>query len=108
MAWLKAGVEPDAGYAVRMSGSSLSPPEIRAAVAAYAELGPEYSDARLAGMGQPEPSAGLDHRRNLLKGIGVAVSGIAVLVVGGSPGEWLPGLLWMLLALVVACAADAD
>jgi len=48
------------------------------------------------------------HRRNLLKGVGVAVSGVAVLVVGGSPGERLPGLLRVLLALVVACAAGAD
>lgn len=91
-----------------MSGSPLSPQEIRAAAAAaYAELGPEYSDARLAGMGQPEPPAGLNHRRNLLKGVGVgvAVSGIAVLVAGGSPGERLPGLV---LALVVVCAAGAD
>jgi hypothetical protein len=114
MAWLKAGVEPDAGYAVRMSGSTLSPPEIRAAAEAYAELEPAYSGARLAGMGQPEPSAGLDRRPrcHLLKGIGigvgVAVSGIAVLVVGGSPGERLPGLLCVLLALMVACAAGAD
>ncbi len=54
-----------------------------------AELGPEYCDAvvasflervdqeiaarvgaRLAGMGQPEPPTGLDHGRNLLKGVG--------------------------------------
>jgi hypothetical protein len=56
-------------------------------------------------MGQPEPPAGLDHRRNLLKGASVAVSGVAVLVVGGSPGERLPGLLWVLLALAVVCAA---
>jgi hypothetical protein len=59
-------------------------------------------------MGQPEPSAGLDHRRNLLKGAGVAVSGIAVLVIGGSPGARLPGFLWMLFALVVVCAVGAD
>jgi hypothetical protein len=32
-------------YAVRMSDSPLSPQEIRAAAAAHAELGPEYSDA---------------------------------------------------------------
>ena len=31
-------------YAVRMSGSPLSPQEILAAAAANAELGPEYSD----------------------------------------------------------------
>jgi hypothetical protein len=55
-------------------------------------------------MGQPEPPAGLDHRRNLLNGVSVAVSGVAVLVVGGSPGERLPGLLWVLLALVVVFA----
>jgi hypothetical protein len=112
-----------------MSDPPLPPKEIRAAAAAYAELGPAYSDAvvasflervdrkaaaragaRLAGMGQPEPPAGLDHRRNLLKGvgIGVAVSGIAVLVIGGSPGARLPGLLWMVFALLVVCAVGAD
>jgi hypothetical protein len=57
-------------------------------------------------MGQPEMLAGLDHRRNLLKEVGVAVNGIAALVAGG-PGERLPGLLWVLFALVV-CAARAD
>jgi hypothetical protein len=61
-------------------------------------------------MDQPERPAGLDHRRNRLKGVGVgvAVSGIAVLAVGGSPGARLPGLLWVLLALVVVRAAGAD
>ncbi len=61
-------------------------------------------------MGQPKPPTGPDHRRSLLKGVGVgvAVSGIAVLVVGGSPGERLPGLLWVLLTLVAVCAAGAD
>ncbi len=65
---------------------------------------------RLAAMGQPEPSAGLDHRRNLPRGAGtgVAVSSIAVLVIGGSPGARPPGLLWMLFALVVVCAIGAD
>jgi hypothetical protein len=66
--------------------------------------------ARPADMGQSERPVGLGHCRNLLKGVGVgvAVSGIAVLVVGGSPGEWLSGLLWVLFALVVVCAAGAD
>ncbi len=60
----------------------------------YAELGPEYCDAvvasflervdhgiaarvgaRLAGMGQPEPPAGLNHGRNLLKGVGADWAG---------------------------------
>ena len=59
-------------------------------------------------MGQPEPLAGLDHRRKLLKGVGVAVGSIAVLVIGGTPGARLPGLLWMLFALVVVCAVGAD
>jgi hypothetical protein len=61
-------------------------------------------------MGQPEPPTGLGHRRNLLKGVGVgvAVSAIAVQVIGGSPGARLPGLLWMLLAAVLVCAAGAD
>jgi hypothetical protein len=114
-------------YPVRMSDPLLPPQESRAAAAAYAELGPAYSDAvvasflervdqeiaarvgaRLAGMGQPEPPAGLDHRRNLLKGVGAAVSGIAVQVIGGSPGARLPGLLWMLFDLLVVCAVGAD
>jgi hypothetical protein len=112
-----------------MSDSPLSSQEIRAAAAAYAEPGPEYRNAvvatflervdqeaaarvgaRPADMGQSEPPVGLGHCRNLLKGVGVgvAVSGIAVLMVGGSPSERLPGLLWVLLALVVVCAAGAD
>lgn len=111
-----------------MSDRPLPPQEIRAA-AAYAELGPAYNGAvvasflerivqeavaraaaRLAGTGQPELPTGLDHRRYLLKGvgIGVAVSGIVVLAIGGSPGAWLPGLLWMLFALLVVCAVGVD
>jgi hypothetical protein len=84
-------------YAVRMSDPPLSSREIRVG-------------ARPVGMVQSEPPIGLGHCRNLLKGVGVgvAVSGIAVLVVGGTPGEWLSGLLWVLLALVVVCAVGAD
>ena len=112
-----------------MSDSPLSPQEIRAAAAAHAELGPEYSDAmvasflervdeeiaarvdaRLAGIAQPEPPAELDHRRTLLKGVcvGIAVSGIAVLAVGGNAPERLHRLIWVLLALLVVCAAGAE
>jgi hypothetical protein len=71
-------------YAFRMSDS------IRAAATAYAEVGAgtatrwwhrswnestRKSPPRSARMGQPELSAGLENRRNLLKGVGVAVSG---------------------------------
>ena len=74
-------------YALGMTDSPLSPQEIRAAAAAHHELGPEYSDAvvasflervdeemtarteaRLAGMRQPEPPAEPGDRRTLLKG----------------------------------------
>jgi hypothetical protein len=109
-----------------MSDSPLSPQEFWAVTAAYARTGTRVqrrggtsflervdqeiaapAGARLAGMGQTEPPTGLDHRRNLLKGVGVAVSGIAVLVIGGSPGARLPGFLRMLFALVLwAVGAD--
>ncbi len=112
-----------------MSDSPLSPQEIRAAAAAHDELGPEYSDAvvasflekvdkeitarvdaRLAGVHQPEPPAELDNRRMLLKGIavGIGVSGISAIVVGGNADERLHRLLWMLLVLAVICAVGAD
>jgi len=112
-----------------MSDSPLSPKEIRAAAAAHDELGPEYSDAvvasflekvdkeitarvdaRLARVHQPEPPAELDNRRTLLKGIavGIGVSGISAIVVGGNADERLHRLLWVLLVLTVICAVGAD
>jgi hypothetical protein len=94
---------------------------------AHAEPGPEYGDAvlasflervdqeiaaqvgaRRAGMSQPKPPAGLDHRRTLLKGVGVAVSGIAVLVVGSSSSRRLHRLLLILFALVVVYVVGTD
>jgi len=112
-----------------MSDSPLSPQEIRAAAAAHYELGPEYSDAvvasflekvdkeitarvdaRLTRVHQPEPPAELDNRRILLKGIavGIGVSGISAIVVGGNADERLHRLLWVLPVLMVICAVGAD
>ena len=109
-----------------MSDSALSPQEFPAAAEAHADLGPEYSyavlasllervdqetaaptGARRAGTGPPEPPE--EHLGTLLKGIGgdTAVSGIAVLAVGGNPSERLYRLLWVLFALVVVCTAGA-
>ncbi len=106
----------------------MSPQDIRAAAAAHDELGPEYSDAvvasflervddeinartraRLAGMRQPEPPAEPDDRRTLLKGVvvGLAVSGVAVFVVGGNADERLRRLLGVLLVLAVICTVGA-
>src|SRR5258708_13115409 len=111
-----------------MIASPLPPQEIRAAAAAHDELGPEYSDAvvatflekvdkeitarvdaRLARVHQPEPPAELDNRRTLLKGIavGIGVSGILAIVVGGNADERLHRLLCVLLALPVICPAAA-
>ena len=116
-------------YAVRVSDPPLSLQEPRGPRCGVGPAGGEYSDAvvasslervdqeiaarvsaRRTGMGQPESSAGPDHRRNLLKGVsvGVAVSGIAIMAIGSNPDEQLPGLLWVLLALVLVCAVGAD
>jgi hypothetical protein len=111
-----------------MSDSPLSPQEIRAAAEAHAELGPEYSDAvvasflekvdtavaarvdaRLAEMRQPAPPAEQEDRRTLLKGIviGVCLSGIALVLVGGNSGERVHRLVWVLMIMAVACALGA-
>jgi hypothetical protein len=111
-----------------MSDSPLSSQEIRAAAEAHDELGPEYSDAvvasflervdeeitarahaRLARMREPEPPAELDDRRTLLKGVvvGLGVSGIAVLAVGGNADERLKRFVWVLLVVAVMCAVGA-
>jgi len=116
-------------YAVCMSDLPLSPHDVRAAAAAHEELGPEYSDAvvasflekvdeeitarvdaRLADMRQPEPPADPDSRRTLLRGIaiGIAISGISVLMVGGNADERLHRLPWVLLAFAVICAVSAN
>jgi len=116
-------------YADGMSDSPLSPQEIRAAAAAHDELGPEYSDAvvasflekvdqevaarvdaRLAGVHQPKPPVALDNRSTLLKGIvvGIGVSVISAIVVGGNADERLHRLLVVLVILAVICAVGAD
>jgi hypothetical protein len=103
-----------------MSDSPLSPQEIRAAAAAHEELGPEYSDAvvasflgrveeeiaarvdaHLAGTRQPPaPLVTPDSRGTLLKGIaiGIGVSAVSVVAVGGNDHERLQ-------RLAVICAA---
>jgi hypothetical protein len=109
-----------------MSDAPLSPDEIRAAAAAHAELGPEYSDAmvasfldrvdreitarvdaRLAETRQPAPPADQEDRRTLLKGIavGFCLSAIAVFVVGGNAIERMHRTVWVLVILAVICAA---
>jgi hypothetical protein len=111
-----------------MSDSPLSRQDIYAAAAAHDELGPEYSDAvvasflekvekeidarvdaRLAGRRQPVPPAERDDLRTMLKGaaVGIGVSGLALLVVGGNADERLHRFLWVLLLLVVICTATA-
>jgi Protein of unknown function (DUF3619) len=111
-----------------MSEAPLSPEEIRAAAAAHAELGPEYSDAvvasfldrvdkeitarvdaRLAAARQPAVPAGQEDRRTLLKGIavGISLSGIAIFMVGGNPVERMHRVVWVLLILAVVCAVAA-
>jgi hypothetical protein len=111
-----------------MSDSPLSPQEIRAAAEAHAELGPEYSDAvvaafldrvdqavaarvdaRLADMRQPAPPAEQEDRRTLLKGvvIGVCLSGIALVLVGGNSYERVHRLVWVLMIIAVVCALGA-
>ena len=111
-----------------MSEPPLSRQDIYAAAAAHDELGPEYSDAvvasflekvdreidarveaRLADTRRPAPLAGRDDLRLLLKGVavGVGASGIAFLVVGGNANERLHRGIWVLLLLVVICAAAA-
>ena len=111
-----------------MSDSPLSRQEIYAAAAAHDELGPEYSDAvvasflekvdkeidarvdaRLAGGSQPAPPAERDDPRTLLKGVvvGIGASGIALLAVGGNPGERLHRVVLVLLLLVVMCTIAA-
>jgi len=111
-----------------VSDSPLSPQEIRAAAEAHAELGPEYSDAvvaafldrvdqavaarvdaRLADMRQPAPPAEQEDRRTLLKGvvIGVCLSGIALVLVGGNPDERVHRLVWVLMIIAVVCALGA-
>jgi hypothetical protein len=103
--------------------------EIRAAAAAHEELGPEYSDAvvasfldrveeeitarveaRLAAVPsrpetprRPEVPAGEDHRRTLLRGIaiGIAISIVAIVAVGGNSGERIHRLALVMLVLGV-------
>ena len=111
-----------------MSDSPLSRQEIYAAAAAHDELGPEYSDAvvasflekvneeidarvhaRLAAGRQPAPPAERDDLHTLLKGVavGIGVSGIAFLAVGGNPDERLHRVVLVLLLLAVMCTIAA-
>ncbi len=113
---------------VRAGASALSADEIRAAAAAHGELGPEYSDAvvasflekveqeidarvdaRLAQASWPEAPADQDSRRTLLKGIaiGIGITGVAVVAVGGNPAERLHRLVLVLLILAATCAVVA-
>ena len=111
-----------------MSDSPLSPAEIRAAAAAHVELGPEYNDAvvasfldqvdravaarvdaRLAEMSPMAPSEEQEDSRTLLKGIviGVSLSGIALIAVGGNPYERLHRVIAVLMILVAVTAIGA-
>src|SRR5579863_8298718 len=111
-----------------MSDSPLSPQEIRAAAEAHAELGPEYNDAvvasfldrvdravaarvdvRLGEMGQTAPPAEHEDRRTLLKGIaiGVCLSAVTLMLVGGAPDGRLHRLIWLLPLLAAVCAIGA-
>ncbi len=106
--------------------------EIRAAAAAHEELGPEYSDAvvasfldrveeeitarveaRLAAVPRyaetprrPSVPAGGDSRRTLLRGIaiGIAISIVAIVGVGGNSGERVHRLALVMLVLAVMVA----
>jgi hypothetical protein len=115
-------------YADQMSDSPLSPWEVRAAAETHEELGPEYSDAvvasfldkvdravaarvdaHLADMRQPAPPAEPDDRRAVLKGIaiGVCLSALTLMVVGGAPDGRLHRLIWLLPLLAAGCAIGA-
>ncbi len=97
-----------------MSTSPLSPQEIRAAAAAHAELGPEYSDAVIesflervdreitarvdarlgpAAREQPVQPARSNSRHMLLTGvaIGIFVAGVPSMMVAASAGGVIPG-----------------
>jgi hypothetical protein len=106
--------------------------EIRAAAAAHEELGPEYSDAVVASFldrveeeitarvearlaeapGRPETPrhsqvpADQDSRRTLLRGIaiGIAISIVAIVAVGGNSSERIHRLALVMLALGVMVA----
>jgi hypothetical protein len=119
-----------------MSTSPLSPQEIRAAAAAHAELGPEYSDAviesflervdreitargdaRLGPVSREEPvqPAQSNSRRTLLTGvaIGIFVAGVPSMMVAASAGGVIAKdetqvllILAVLWAIAVAIAAS--
>jgi len=111
-----------------MSDSPLSPSEIRAAAEAHEELGPEYSDAvvaafldkvdravaaradaRLGELRPPAAPAEPEDRRTLLKGIaiGISLSGIALLLVGGDPAERVHRIIVVLMIAAVVCTIGA-
>jgi len=104
----------------------LSAADVRAAAAAHEELGPEYSDtvvasflakvdeeiaarvdARLAQSARYEAPAGQGSRRNLLRGIaiGIVISAVALIAVGGNAAERTHRLLVVLVVLAAATAA---
>jgi hypothetical protein len=106
--------------------------EIRAAAAAHEELGPEYSDAvvasfldrveeeitarveaRLAEVPRPAETprraavpAAEDSRRTLLRGIaiGITISIVAIVAVGGNADERVHRLVFVMFALAVMVA----
>jgi hypothetical protein len=106
--------------------------EIRAAAAAHEELGPEYSDAVVASFldrveeeitarvearltevpryaqapRRPAVPADGDSRRTLLRGIaiGIAISIVAIVGVGGNSGERVHRLALVMLVLAVMVA----
>jgi hypothetical protein len=106
--------------------------EIRAAAAAHEELGPEYSDAvvasfldrveeeitarveaRLAAAPRPAQTprrppvpAAADSRRTLLRGIaiGIAISIVAIVAVGGNADERVHRLVFVMFTLAVMVA----
>jgi hypothetical protein len=118
-------------YAAAAAHDELGPEYSDAVVASFLEkVDKEIDarvDARLAGMDQPAPRrrayaygptreeahgklpAERDDTHTLLKGVvvGIVTSGIVFFAVGGNDHERLHRVIWVLLVLVVICAAAA-